>query len=100
MEVDHIVPKSKGGSSDFRNKVCACGSCNARKANLDIRSFLAGFSGRRRRCYENRLDTLVEQGKMTEEKRALLSDYREEEAFPEASRLSFRGTVLFCVMRC
>ena len=100
METDHIVPKSKGGTGDFLNKVCACGACNARKADLDIRGFLAGFSGRRRRRYENRLDTLVEQGRMSAEKRALLSDFREEEPFPEEPVLSLRGTVLFCVQLC
>ena len=100
METDHIVPKSKGGTGEFLNKVCACGSCNARKADLDIRGFLAGFSGRRRRHYENRLDTLVEQGRMSAEKRALLSDFREEEPFPEEPVISLRGTVLFCVQLC
>lgn len=100
METDHIVPKSKGGTGEFLNKVCACGSCNARKADLDIRGFLAGFSGRRRRRYENRLDALVEQGRMSAEKRALLSDFREEEPFPEEPVLSFRGTLLFCVQLC
>ncbi|MBR5063566.1 MAG: HNH endonuclease [Bacteroidales bacterium] len=100
METDHIVPKSKGGTGEFLNKVCACGSCNARKADLDIRGFLAGFSGRRRRRYENRLDALVEQGRMSAEKRALLSDFREEEPFPEEPVISLRGTVLFCVQLC
>ena len=100
METDHIVPKSKGGTGEFLNKVCACGSCNARKADLDIRGFLAGFSGRRRRRYENRLDALVEQGRMSAEKRALLSDFRKEEPFPEEPVISLRGTVLFCVQLC
>ena len=95
METDHIVPKSKGGTGDYLNKVCACGCCNAAKANLDIRGFLAGFSGRRRRHYENRLDTLVEQGRMSAEKRALLSDFQEEKPF-----LGVRGTVLFCIQLC
>lgn len=100
METDHIVPKSKGGTGDYLNKVCACGCCNAAKANLDIRGFLAGFSGRRRRHYENRLDTLVEQGRMSAEKRALLSDFQEEEPFPEKPFLGVRGTVLFCIQLC
>ena len=100
METDHIVPKSKGGTGDYLNEVCACGCCNAAKANLDIRGFLAGFSGRRRRHYENRLDTLVEQGRMSAEKRALLSDFQEEEPFPEKPFLGVRGTVLFCIQLC
>ena len=99
MEIDHIVPRSKGGTGEFLNKVCACGACNARKSNLDMRSFLAGFGGRRRRAYENRLDTLVEQGRMSEEKRNLLSDIRMESPVPE-SALSLRGTILFHVLLC
>jgi len=75
LEVDHIVPLSKGGANEYGNKVCSCSACNAKKANLDMRGFLAGFGGKRRRAYENRLDTLVEQGKMSEEKRALLSGW-------------------------
>jgi 5-methylcytosine-specific restriction endonuclease McrA len=30
-EVDHIVPRSKGGSDDPSNLVCACKHCNAAK---------------------------------------------------------------------
>ena len=74
METDHIVPLSKGGSNEYGNKVCACGACNARKADLDIRGFLAGFSGRKRRRYANRLDSLLEQGRLSQEKRDLLED--------------------------
>ena len=99
MEIDHIVPRSKGGEGDFKNKVCACGPCNASKANLDIRGFLAGFSGRHRRRYENRLNTLVEQGRMSAEKRARLSDWRAE-PLPGDSGISFRGAVLFRVLLC
>lgn len=99
MEIDHIVPRSKGGTGDFQNKVCACGSCNAAKADSWIGTFLSGFNGRRRRHYENRLDTLVEQGRMSLQKRGLLSDWREE-PLPEGRRLSFRGTILFGLLRC
>ena len=81
------------------NKVCACGACNAQKADSDIRGFLAGFSGRRRRRYENRLDALVEQGRMSLEKRGLLSDWQEE-SLPEAPCLSLRGTVMFGLLLC
>lgn len=31
--VDHIVPQSRGGKSDWLNTVAACGRCNQRKAN-------------------------------------------------------------------
>ena len=31
--VDHIIPKSKGGSSQFKNKVFACPECNRNKSD-------------------------------------------------------------------
>ena len=33
LELDHIVPVSKGGSSTARNIELRCASCNARKSN-------------------------------------------------------------------
>ena len=29
--VDHVIPRTKGGSNDFDNLVAACNSCNAKK---------------------------------------------------------------------
>jgi 5-methylcytosine-specific restriction endonuclease McrA len=31
MNVDHVIPKSRGGSSDWFNLVCSCVRCNTRK---------------------------------------------------------------------
>ena len=36
LTVDHIVPKSKGGSSNDRNMQCLCYDCNHDKANTTI----------------------------------------------------------------
>jgi 5-methylcytosine-specific restriction endonuclease McrA len=33
MTVDHVVPRSRGGSSTWENLVCACMRCNNRKNN-------------------------------------------------------------------
>lgn len=40
--IDHVVPKSKGGSPtcDF-NQVAACYSCNMRKADMPLAEFLS-----------------------------------------------------------
>lgn len=35
--IDHVVPRSKGGRSTFENTVCACGSCNKRKADKSLK---------------------------------------------------------------
>jgi 5-methylcytosine-specific restriction endonuclease McrA len=42
FEVEHIQPKSKGGSDRVSNLALACHTCNQRKGNQDVRDFLAG----------------------------------------------------------
>ena len=41
LEVEHIKPKSQGGSNKVSNLAIACVPCNQAKSNLDIREFLA-----------------------------------------------------------
>ncbi|MGK7916162.1 MAG: RNA-guided endonuclease IscB [Prochloraceae cyanobacterium] len=41
LEVEHIQPKSKGGTNRVSNLAIACVPCNQAKSNLDIREFLA-----------------------------------------------------------
>lgn len=31
--LDHVIPKSKGGSTSWDNIVCSCGRCNRKKGN-------------------------------------------------------------------
>lgn len=33
LTMDHVVPRSRGGKTEWTNVVAACGSCNRRKAN-------------------------------------------------------------------
>ena len=42
LEVEHIHPKSKGGSDRVSNLTLACHQCNQAKGNRDIREFLSG----------------------------------------------------------
>lgn len=72
MEVDHIVPRSRGGSNEFGNKVCACPSCNAAKADQTVSAFISGMSAKQFRAYQNRLETLYMQDKLSWEKWELL----------------------------
>lgn len=41
FEVEHIQPKSKGGSDRVSNLTIACNPCNQAKGNQDIREFLS-----------------------------------------------------------
>lgn len=42
LNIDHVVPKSRGGRDSWENLVCACVPCNIRKANKTPRE--AGMS--------------------------------------------------------
>ncbi len=42
LEMDHVHPRSKGGSNRVSNLVIACRACNEAKADQSIEAFLAG----------------------------------------------------------
>ena len=37
LNIDHVIPKSKGGNETWENLVCACIDCNIRKGNKLLR---------------------------------------------------------------
>lgn len=41
LQVEHVVPKAKGGSNRISNLCLACEKCNQKKGTLDIKEFLA-----------------------------------------------------------
>jgi 5-methylcytosine-specific restriction endonuclease McrA len=41
LEIEHIVPRSKGGSNRISNQALACTQCNQKKGNQPIEEFLA-----------------------------------------------------------
>jgi 5-methylcytosine-specific restriction endonuclease McrA len=49
LEVEHIQPKSKGGSDRVSNLAIACHVCNQAKGNQDIQDFLSGKPDRLKR---------------------------------------------------
>jgi len=42
LEIEHVQPRSKGGSNRLSNLCLACVPCNQKKGNLDILDFLKG----------------------------------------------------------
>jgi 5-methylcytosine-specific restriction endonuclease McrA len=46
LEIEHIVPKSKGGSDRVSNLTLACTPCNLAKGNMDVADLLAGKPAR------------------------------------------------------
>jgi 5-methylcytosine-specific restriction endonuclease McrA len=44
--IDHVVPRSKGGTDDFDNLVLACPSCNSSKGTRDYDEFCRKIDGR------------------------------------------------------
>lgn len=40
LTLDHVVPRSKGGSNTWDNLLTCCGSCNVKKGDKDVDSFL------------------------------------------------------------
>jgi 5-methylcytosine-specific restriction endonuclease McrA len=49
LEIDHIHPRSKGGSNRVSNLTLSCGPCNQSKSNRDVAEFLATKPERLRR---------------------------------------------------
>lgn len=39
VEIDHIVPKSKGGTDSVNNLTASCRACNEKKSNLSLKEF-------------------------------------------------------------
>ena len=44
LEVDHVIPKSKGGSDDFSNLITACRECNSGKWKDELESLSSKFN--------------------------------------------------------
>jgi len=58
LEIDHIHPRSKGGSDRVSNLTLACHPCNQRKANRDVAEFLAKDTERLRKILAQTKATL------------------------------------------
>lgn len=41
--VEHVTPKSKGGSDNWENLAMSCNSCNNKRGDLEVEEFLERF---------------------------------------------------------
>jgi diadenosine tetraphosphate (Ap4A) HIT family hydrolase len=69
LEVDHIVPRSKGGSDDEANLQALCYSCNAMKRDTDqtdFRNIAEGYKHRQEGCIfcDSSTDRIVVQNEL------------------------------------
>ena len=42
MEIEHVIPRSRGGTDSLNNLVLACNACNQAKGSQDIQTYLKG----------------------------------------------------------
>ena len=42
MQIDHVVPRSKGGTNSLNNLVLSCHECNQAKGSQDVQTYLKG----------------------------------------------------------
>lgn len=76
--VDHIVPRSRGGSDELDNLCCACGPCNASKGNKMLDEWMGRNGQREDILSPRRQDNLSptqddQQDKMSSPDRTLVS---------------------------
>lgn len=79
MEIEHIIPKARGGEDSYGNYVCACHKCNADKADKMPQVFLAEMRQRKQEAFRNRLAGLQKGQRLSAEKAILLTEGRPEE---------------------
>lgn len=54
LSIDHVIPRSKGGSNDPVNLICACHKCNSSKQSLTISQFCSK-AGLNKHVVKNRI---------------------------------------------
>lgn len=42
MEIEHVIPRSRGGADSLNNLVLSCHACNQAKGNQDVQTYLKG----------------------------------------------------------
>ena len=77
LQIEHIHPKSKGGSSRISNLVLACSCCNIKKGTQDIKDFLAKDPARLSKVIKQTLSSLKDAAAVTTTRWALFKSLKE-----------------------
>lgn len=77
LEVEHIHPRSKGGSDRVSNLTIACHDCNQKKGNQDIKQFIAGKPSVLKKIMDQAKKPLKDAASVNSTKNALLSRLQE-----------------------
>jgi 5-methylcytosine-specific restriction endonuclease McrA len=79
FEIEHIQPKSKGGSDRVSNLTLACHPCNQAKGNQDVRDFLSGKSDLLHRVLKQAKSPLKDAAAVNSTRWALFNALKETE---------------------
>lgn len=52
--LEHILPKSMGGTDDYENLAMACSRCNSKRGNIDVDVFINNIGKEKKSARENR----------------------------------------------
>lgn len=74
LEVEHIVPRSQGGTDRVNNLALACRECNQSKGNLPLEAFFASDRGLKKRLKANSKDGATQLARVQRTRTAPLKD--------------------------
>lgn len=74
LEVEHIVPRSQGGTDRVGNLALACRECNQSKGNLSLEDFFASDRGLKKRLKANSKDGATRLNRVQRTRTAPLKD--------------------------
>lgn len=74
LEVEHIVPRSQGGTDRVSNLALACRECNQSKGNLSLEAFFASDRGLKKRLKANSKDGATRLNRVQRTRTAPLKD--------------------------
>jgi 5-methylcytosine-specific restriction endonuclease McrA len=65
--VEHIIPKSKGGTLRESNCLIVCKTCNGKRKNKDFKGFVSGSRFPRRDWLFGKYEKALAEGEITDE---------------------------------